>query len=379
MYHLCLVNSMRQWGGAEVWFLETARALRQRGYRTTLVAQPGSELARRALLAGQPVEVMPIRMDGAPWTQWRLWRLFRSTGVTAVVTNMTKDLIASAVPGRLAGVPIILNSRESDFPLKNRLDYRLLFNNLATGVLVNSQATAGTVLRSAPWLAKDRVHLVYKGVDLERFRPAGRWPEPPVVGFVGQLIERKGLTEIMQAWSRIDAAERTDRPRLHLAGEGPLAGTFETWRAGLRHPDRVEMLGYMEKVEDFYQGLTCLVMPSHCEGFGLAAAEAAACGKPVIAAAASSLPEIVVDGQTGLLVPPGDVEQLSRAITTLLDSPGRCRLLGEAAHEKAAACFDREQTLQRLLELTGAPASTVKESHHAEPDRCRRPDQPAIR
>jgi glycosyltransferase involved in cell wall biosynthesis len=355
-YRLCFVDSIRSWGGAEVWFLETALALRAAGYAAGVVAQPGSALLDRARAAGVAAAAIPIRFDAAPWTLIKLARHFRASGTTAIVANLTKDLKAAAVAGRLAGVPTILATRESDFPLKDKFYYRWYFTRLATGMLVNSRATGDTVTASVPWLKAGNVHLVYKGIDSNRFRPGPVPDGPPVVGFVGQLIDRKGIAELMAAWAAIDRRDRPDRPVLRLAGTGPLRGRLESWRSGLLHPERVELAGFVEDIAAFYRGLTMLVLPSHAEGFGLAAAEAAATGLPVIASNASSLPEIVLDRQTGLLVPPRAAAPLAAAIGRLLDDPALGRRLGAAGREHVSRHFDRDATLHRLLQLTGAPA-----------------------
>ncbi len=338
-----------------MWVLETAIALRNLGFQADIVAQPGSELLRRARLAQVPAAAIPIRFDAAPWTLAKLVRHFRGTGTTAIWANLTKDLKAASVAGRMAGVDTILASRESDFPLKSKFYYKWYFNRLATGVLVNSEATGRTVLSSAPWLHPDRVHLLYKGIDIDRFHPPANVPVSPVVGFVGQLIERKGLGDIMAAWGEIDRTDRDDRPLLRLAGEGPLREEILIWRSTLKHPERVELRGFVEEVEAFHQGLSLLVMPSLAEGFGLAAAEASACGVPVVATDASSLPEIVRHEKTGLLVPPNDPENLAKAITRLLGDPDLGRRLGGAGRERIVARFSRHRTLSRLLELTGGP------------------------
>ena len=354
-YRLSFVNSMRSWGGAEVWMLETALALRDRGCAVEFVTNPDSELRARASAEGLPVKPLTIRIDGAPWTIAALAAHLRQTGATALVANRTKDVKVAAPAGRLARMPCVLATRESDFPLKDRLDYRWYFQVLCTGVLVNSLATRQTILESGPWLDPERVHLLYKGIDIDRFVPGGAPSGRPVVGAVGQLIERKGIPELMRAWTAIDAQERAERPVLRLAGEGILQAELERWRAGLRRPEDVELLGYTENVEKFYQGLHILAMPSHAEGFGLAAAEALACEVPVIAGDASSLPEIVVDGETGLLVPPGDSDALLAALIKLLDDPALARRLGLAGRELVVSRYPREKTLNRFLGLTGHP------------------------
>ncbi|RKZ16080.1 hypothetical protein DRQ50_06695 [bacterium] len=352
-YHLCFVDSLRTWGGAEVWLLETTLALRHRGHEVSIVAAPDGELLRRARLAGVPVAAIPIRFDAAPWTLLRLWRHFRRQGVTAVVANRTKDLKACAVACRPAGVPIVLNTRESDFPLKNKFYYRWYFRHGATGLVVASEATRRTLLNSAPWLDAERIHLLYKGIDTGCFRPAPSAPDTPVAGFVGQLITRKGIPELMAAWSLLDAEVWHPRPRLILAGEGPLKPELERWRAGLQHPDTVDLAGFVEDPAAFYRGLSTLVMPSHAEGFGLAAAEALACGVPVIAGDASSLPEIVTDGISGRLVPAGDPDSLACALRDMLGDLPRARAWGATGRRHVLERFPREVTLDRLLALTG--------------------------
>lgn len=342
---------MRPLGGAELWMLEAARGLQERGHPVSLITQPDAELYRHAQQAGLATTAIPIRCDGAPWTIAKLTRHFRNRKVDVIFCNLTKDLKAAGVAGRLAGVPVILSSRESDFPLKDKLYYRFYFNKIATGIVVNSLATHRTVVQSAPWLDPSRVHLLYKGVDLQRFRPAANPPTVPTVGFVGQLVQRKGLPEIMAAWQLIEQDTWQEPPRLHLAGEGVLRGRLESWRTRLRHPERVRICGFQENIPAFMSDLTLLVLPSREEGFGLAAAEASACGLPVVATTASSLPEIIVDGQTGILVPPRDSAALAQAVKMLLDNQEQACQLGTAGRCRVVEHFDHQLCLDKLQEI----------------------------
>ncbi len=361
--HVCFVDSIRTLGGAELWILDAAAGLRERGHRTTIVAQPGTPLLERAVAAGHRTAAVPIRFDAAPWTLVKLVRALRRDPVDVVLCNLTKDLKAAAPAARLAGVPAVLALRESDFPLKDKLYYRWYFG-LASGVVANSEATRRTVLASVPWLAPERVHLLYKWVDCERFRPvaaaaATRAGAPaPVVGFLGQLIHRKGLDVLMAAWERLEtgpwpaaAPPPPAPPELVVAGRGPLADRLARWRAGLRRPAAVRLAGWVERGEDLLPGLTVLALPSRQEGFGLVAAEAAACGVPVVATDASSLPELVRDGETGLLVPAGDPEALAAALAALLSDPGRAARLGAAGRRLVRERFDRPRGLDALEAL----------------------------
>ncbi|MHB8080417.1 MAG: glycosyltransferase family 4 protein [Candidatus Krumholzibacteriia bacterium] len=354
---VCFVNSLRGWGGAEVWTLDTALGLRARGHAVSIVAQPGSALLARARSAGLTAEAVPIRFDAAPWTLARLCRVMRRRRPDAVWCNLTKDLKAAGVAARLCGVPVVLASRESDFPLKNKLYYRWYFNRIATTVLVNSEATRASVLADAPWLDPARVRLLYKGIDATRFHPAPAPPAVPTVGFAGQLIARKGLPELMAAWALVEAAPWPVPPRLRLAGEGPLADGLRAWRSGLRHPDAVRLDGLVEDMPAFYRELSLLVLPSRAEGFGLAAAEASACGLPVVATAASSLPEVILHDETGLLVPPRDPVALAAAVSRLLAEPDTARRLGAAGRLHVQRRFSRRRVLDDLAALLVPPGA----------------------
>ena len=157
---VCLVNSLRGYGGAEVWMLDAARGLRARGHPVSLVAQPDTPLLARARAEGLPAAAIPIRFDGAPWTLVKLRRWFRRQGVRAVLCNLTKDLKAAGVAARWAGIRTVLALRESDFPLKDKLYYRWYYNRVASGVVVNSRATLATTL----WARRPRPGAPLEGI-----------------------------------------------------------------------------------------------------------------------------------------------------------------------------------------------------------------------
>jgi len=222
-------------------------------------------------------------------------------------------------------------------------------------LLVHSEATKETALKNAPWLGEIKVHLLYKGIDLNKFSPTDNRTEN-VVGFAGQFIPRKGLHSLMKAWSMVDhqySQELQDKPTLHLVGDGPMKSQLQNWRNSLISPNQVIIDQHTENMPAFYQKIGLLVMPSLSEGFGLVAAEALACGVPVIASKTSSLPEIVSHEKTGLLIPPDDAEALAGAIVQLLNNRNQCQQFGLAGIQFVQKNFDRENTLAQLEVLTG--------------------------
>ena len=229
-------------------------------------------------------------------------------------------------------------------------------------VITGSDASAGSVVE-AFGLPRERLRVIHDGVDTDVFRPlADVTTEPQRLLFVGNSEDRnKGIRSLFEALRTLQEnvpfhLTVVHRPRSRqtprLAQQLGLHGrvTF------------LEALSREELVRE-YNRAQVVVCPSLYEGFGLPAAEAMACGTPVVATTAGALPEIVADGATGVLVPPGDVAALAEAIRTLLEEPERCRSMGEAGVRRVRERFDwrrtAEETLalyQELLDRRAAPA-----------------------
>lgn len=182
---------------------------------------------------------------------------------------------------------------------------------------------ANETLRYAP-RAKP-VTVVPYGVDLARFRPPernGKRPDEIVVGAVARLSPEKSLDTLLRASARL-VGQGTPL-RVVLAGEGPLRPRLERLAGRLGIAARVEFLGEVphERVADVLAGFDIFALSSKAEGFGVAALEAQAAALPVVASRVHGIPDVVQDGRSGLLVPPGDIDALAAAIG---------RLAGDAA------------------------------------------------
>ena len=231
---------------------------------------------------------------------------------------------------------------------------------------------ASVTLRYAP-RAKP-VTVVPYGVDLARFQPLARngaRPSEVVVGSVARLSPEKGLDVLLRAAARL--IERGTPVRVVLAGDGP-------WRVRLRRmaerlgiAGRVDFRGELphEQVPALLAELDIFVLPSRAEGFGVAALEAQAMELPVVASRVHGIPDVVEDGRTGLLVPPGDEQALAEAIGRLAGDAGLRAAIGRAGRtlvqeryrwqENAA---QMERLYHHLLEASagGAARATVPAS-----------------
>ncbi len=357
---ILFANTIQMFGGGEVWMLRALSELQRRGHTVALLCRPGTEVARRASEAGITVHAMPVRGDFGPLTIWRAIRLLRAEHYQIILTNMDKELRFMGIAARCAPGCRVIARRGIDYPLKNRWRYRFTYNVLASAVIANSQATQKALLRNAPWLDPQRIHVIYNGIDPQPFLlPAsgnfrsrlGLERQHFVIGFVGQLDERKGLEWLLPAfretWRQFPAA------RLALVGEGPLRPWIETFCRENHLTGAVHLAGFVAGVEEVMRDIDVLVLPSLWEGFGIVLIEAMAAGKPCITTAVSSMPEIVVHGVTGYVVPVRDAQALGNALCELLNDPGRAAAMGRAGRQRVEKHFTLARMVDELEQLFG--------------------------
>jgi L-malate glycosyltransferase len=190
------------------------------------------------------------------------------------------------------------------------------------------------------------VRVIPNFVDVARFHPglrcaAGRFANPDewMLVHVSNFRPVKRVRDVVRIFARVN--ER--RPsRLVMIGDGPERPAAEREAAELGVLDRVTMLGAVTDVETVVACSDALLLPSAGESFGLAALEAMACGVPVVGARAGGLPEVVTDGQTGILEEVGDVDRMASRLADVLDDPARARSFSLAARAAAESRYRTE-------------------------------------
>ncbi|MEJ2721901.1 MAG: glycosyltransferase family 4 protein [bacterium] len=371
-FRILIADSIRIWGGAQRFIVELAEGLTRRGHHVMIQTLPVSPLADRAHARGLPVRQVWARVDAAPWTVLPLVSHIIRAKYDFVVTTFDKDLRTTGLAGRLAaslsGRDIrVIHTRECDDPVKNKARYRWFYTKVADHIIVNSRATLETTVGSVPWLSRDRISVLYKGIDLDDYADPtpGRWlerlnpnGEAVVVGYAGQLVGRKRIDVLM----RLLASPRlAGLPwRLAVAGRGPDEEKLHAEAARLRLRDRVEFCGFVEDINRWMAALDIFVLPSFIEGFGYVLAEAGAAGVPSVAYRTSSVPEVVIDGETALLAPRGDDDAFAGHLETLITDGELRQKLGQTARRDVFArhgldtMVDRMETI--LVELSaGGP------------------------
>jgi glycosyltransferase involved in cell wall biosynthesis len=236
---------------------------------------------------------------------------------------------------RWADVPVVVSSRHNDNHFRRRFPIRqvnqVLWRMADAGIGISDAIARFNIeVEGAP---AGKMHRIYYG--LEATKPLDRasaraaltaeigLPEDGVlVAMVCRLIEQKGVSYGLRAFVRV--AQQHPNAHLLIAGEGPLRTALESEASALGIKNRVHFLGWRGNIPALMAALDIFLMPSLWEGFGLVLLEAMAQAIPVIATRVSAIPEIVINDETGLLVPPRDAEALASALENLLsDKPLR--------------------------------------------------------
>jgi phosphatidyl-myo-inositol dimannoside synthase len=253
----------------------------------------------------------------------------------------------------------ILGSKESAFRR-----FALLAASLLAGrIAVNSSFTAGLLPRSL----SPKVGIVYPGVDpsiLTRDMP-GSGDGLKRILFVGRLVDRKGADDLLRAFGSL--SKELDGVSLEIVGAGPEMDRLKALALALGVDKRVRFFGNLtgRALYERYSMADVFAMPSKAtstdvEGFGTVFLEAALFGKPSIGTTTGGIPEAIRDGETGLLVPPQDVQALKEALEELLSDDERRELMGATAQEAALSKFTWKASTASLVGLLGGAEEQVK-------------------
>lgn len=293
----------------------------------------------------------------------RLGRLLRSLGVDVVVFNLWKSGVVAWVGARVCGARLVFYSHGVQSLRDINAVYKFLLRE-ADVVIAVSQGTVEQLVSAG--ISPEKVRLVYNSVELpqspsfdgEEIRSkAGIPPDAFVFGCVGNVIRRKGIDVLVRAFSAFHKMNGyKEGTYLVVVGHDPGEDNW-AYRAQVesiidegRIRGQVRFLGFRRDVNALLHMFNVFVMPSRMESFGVAMVEAMSVGLPVIATASGSIPEIVRDRVTGLLVPPEDPMAMARAMWELYTAPELRRALGAAAAEDVRRRFTVQQQALAFLD-----------------------------
>jgi glycosyltransferase involved in cell wall biosynthesis len=355
---ICFVIDDLHLGGAQQQLLTLLRGLPRSRFAPSVIAlsteKRGLEAAFRD--SGVPLTLLPHSGKWSWATLWRLRRELRRSRPDIVHTWLFTADLYGRLAARMAGVPVVLSalrSVDAGKPWHYVAADRVL-RHLTDAYTVNA-AIVGEVLRSRDHVPVAKVHTIYNGVEAEACtasavecaRQSANAPEgTPLVGIVGRLAPEKGHGVFLAAAAEV--ARRLPSARFVVAGDGPLREMLELQARELGIADRVAFLGAVRPVAPVLAALDLLVVASHFEGCSNVILEAMAAGRPVVATSVGGNPELVVPGETGVLVPDGDASAMADAIVSLLCDRTRAAQLGRAGRLRYESAF----TVERMVEAS---------------------------
>jgi len=343
------VDPERAWGGGEVQVLALVSVLAARGHASTVAAHPEGPLARAAAAAGARVVPLGIANHFDVRAALVLRRLAPGFDVVHFHTARAHAL---APLSRGRGARLVV-TRRMDYVPAGGPYVRFLYNRAVDAVIAISEGVRTALIRVG--VRAERIRVVPSGIDARALAapPAARaavrreWglgDDEVAVVALGALEVRKGHAVLLAAAAGLASA--APRLRYVFCGEGRQAKALAGAAAAL--DGVVEMVGFRRDVAACLAAADIVALPSLQEGLGVAALEAMAASRPVVASRVGGLAEAVVHEETGLLVPPGDPTALAAALARLARDPDLRARLGAAGHARVLARY----TATRMAEGT---------------------------
>ncbi len=367
---ICHITKATGVAGSENHLLTLLPSLDKAKYQATLVLlverdKPLDDYVRQFEERGVRVERMVIEGDIDPLLVWRLYRLLRKRNYDLVHSHLIHADLYGTLAVKLARVPIVVSTKHNDNAFRRHSFYAFLdrlASKFADRIIVISDHLK-RFFADVERLDPGKMIRIYHGLDpvwvegqsstiagpISVQEEFGIPPNAPLAAVIARLNPQKGHTYLLTAFAKV--IEALPEARLLVVGDGHLRGDLEKQTEELRITHRVIFTGWRNDIPRLIADLNLLILPSLWEGFGLVLLEAMMMGKPIVASGVSAIPEIVVDGVTGLLVPPRDPEALAEAIIALLQNRERAEAMGRAGRARVERYFSLERMVQQTEAL----------------------------
>lgn len=363
------VHTLPVVSGSGLGVLLMMRGQQAAGYDVEFACAPGGELLTMVGQTGIRVHpVCHLRQPISPWHDTmallELWRMCRRGRYHIVHTHNSKAGVLGRLAAKLAGVPIIIHTVHG-FAFHDREPWwrRRLFILLERWAARWCDQLTALSQPLVEWAVAERIAprekmiKIYSGIEMAAFqqpvdtaairRELGWSDNVLIIGEVAKLWPGKGQEVLLQAFARL----RTNVPRARLLfiGEGSEQPALERLTAELGLTAYVTFAGFQADAPRWTHVLDIAVLPSFFEGMGRTVVEAMACGKPVVGSRVGGIVELIEDGVTGLLVPPGDAAALAAALQRLLSDPALRARMGQAGQQRVTEQFDVQVMNTRML------------------------------
>jgi glycosyltransferase involved in cell wall biosynthesis len=352
------ISSAQSLGGGERHLIDLTKGLAARGHELYLAARPNSALIDELkVIPKERIATLPLRNSLDAPSARELSKIVRKSEIQVVHAHMARDYPLAAYSVRKNDHARLIITRHVLFPL-NRL-HRATFSRAARIIAV-SEAVASQ-LRQDKVAPDDKITVILNGVDAGRFARTReafdrneflkQWSLPEdslLVGTVGELTPLKGQGEFLKA--AVQVVQEYPNAYFIVAGtdnspEQTNGAVLQELIGRLKLQERVRIVPWLDDIGQLYSALDVFVSASHTESFGLAIAEAMASAGAVVATSTAGAREIILPGETGLLVHIGDADELADTVIELLADRRRRERMGAAAQQSVSNRFGMEKMI----------------------------------
>ena len=351
------IDAGREWRGGQRQSLYLARELRTKGFPFRFVVQPGSPLHDKAAAEGLPVLPLAMKSELSFGAALRLARLMKRDRCVLAHFHDAHAVAVGGLACRRARVPIRIISRRVDFPLKTNALSRAKYTRDIDRIIAISDGVRDVLVKGG--IDPAAIDVVPSGIDFAPFDAVtdrtflrtefGFASDDFLAGIVAALEDHKGHRYLLEAARLIKA--RAPKVKIIVVGKGSLELELDRQARDLQVDDLVYFLGFREDVPRLLASLDAFVLSSHLEGLGTSIMDAMASRLPVVATAVGGIPELVADGETGLLVPARSPEALAEAIVRLSEDRALARRLGERGSAVVREKFSAEAMARRIIDI----------------------------
>lgn len=351
--------------GVEEHILELLRGLDRRRFRVHL-ACPAKLVEQYANDIPKDVQVTPLMLDNV-WDlrgALRLARTIRRQKIDVLHSHLFRASMFASPIGWLCRVPIVIETSHSCEVwrrgwLKSKYIVDRVVGHFVDYYVAVSNA-CGRYLAEQKGLPARKIYVIRNGCNLDKFDPERTAPvgmrlslgfaeKDPVLIALARLDSQKGHHVLLDAMPGV--LKEFPNARLVCVGDGDLRESLENQAGSLGISDAVRFVGYQTNPQDWLALGDLTVLPSYYEGLPLVAIESLAAGRTMVATAVDGTPDVIIDGKTGLTVPPGDSGQMAKAICTLLRDPILRRTFAQAGRQHVLQAFTAQRFVRDTAQL----------------------------
>ena len=355
------IDAGKEWRGGQRQSLFLAKELKRRGLPFFFIVQPESPLHQKACEAELPV--LPFKMRNEfdlPAILRLAWAMKRKKCLLVHFHDAHSAAVGS-VAASLAKVPFRIITRRVDFPLKKNYFSRRKYMKNVDVIIAISEGVKKVLVEGG--VDPENVEVISSGIDFSSFeedssaltskdylhREFSFAVDDYLVGIVAHLADHKGHQYLIQATKILK--QQAPKIKTIIVGEGPLSMELDRQAKELDVEDIIFFLGFRKDIPKILSSLDLFVLSSHLEGMGSSILDAMASRLPVVATNVGGIPEVVIHGETGLLVPPRNPSALARAILRLYSDKTLASRLGQKGYELVHRKFSAEAMADKVVRL----------------------------